>query len=307
MIIYLAGPMTGRPQLNYPEFFRVAGELRALGHEVINPAETNGSTLEQALEDLKYNPMTWQDYLKVDIANLAKADAICMLPDWWPSKGATLEHHIAKVLEMPIYIFQDGQLKPRVEVLGISGYARSGKDTIAEHLADKGYVRASFADNIRKALYLLNPMVEVTGEVHNTPDGVYLTYYEPLKNLVDNHGWEAAKREPDVRRLLQVFGTEVGRSMFGVDVWVNLLFHWLEDGSKIVIPDVRYFNEVLAIKRLGGKVWRVERPGVTAVNAHVSEKDLDDYKEFDQVINNNDTVDSLHKVVDTILFGVPNE
>jgi len=291
--------MTGRPQYNFPEFFKVAGELRALGHEVINPAETNGSTLEQALENLEYNPMTWQDYLKIDIANLAKADAICMLPDWWPSKGATLEHHIAKVLEMPIYIFRDGQLKPRVEVLGISGYARSGKDTIAEHLSDKGYVRASFADNIRKALYLLDPIV-----IGSSP--TYKTEIR-LQELVDAVGWEKAKEAEEVRKLLQRFGTEVGRSMFGVDVWVNLLFHWLEDGSKIVIPDVRYFNEVLAIERLGGKVWRVERPGITAVNAHVSEKDLDGYKKFDQVINNNDTIESLHKVVDTILFGVASE
>ena len=41
MRIYVAGPMTGHPELNFPAFHAAATELRALGHHVENPAEIN--------------------------------------------------------------------------------------------------------------------------------------------------------------------------------------------------------------------------------------------------------------------------
>ena len=41
MRIYVAGPMTGHPQLNFPAFHTEAARLRALGYEVVNPAELN--------------------------------------------------------------------------------------------------------------------------------------------------------------------------------------------------------------------------------------------------------------------------
>lgn len=89
--IYCAGPMTGLPELNFPAFHTEADRLRALGHEVINPAEINPD-----------QHMTWLQCMRTDIAALVFCDAIQMLPGWQASKGATLEHHIAERLGLQI-------------------------------------------------------------------------------------------------------------------------------------------------------------------------------------------------------------
>ncbi|MCO6057353.1 DUF4406 domain-containing protein [Pseudomonas sp. MOB-449] len=80
--IYLAGPMTGLPDFNYPAFHSEAARLRALGYLVENPAE---------------NPAQdgWEDYMKQAIPQLLTCDLMALLPGWHESKGAMLEHHIA--------------------------------------------------------------------------------------------------------------------------------------------------------------------------------------------------------------------
>ena len=93
MRIYIAGPMSGLPALNFPAFHAEAAKLRALGHEVINPAEVNPDTT-----------MPWAQCMRKDIAELVTCDAIRLLPGWEKSKGATLEHHIADRLELLVIL-----------------------------------------------------------------------------------------------------------------------------------------------------------------------------------------------------------
>jgi hypothetical protein len=93
MRIYIAGPMTGLPELNFPAFAAEAARLRAMGHTVLNPAEINPD-----------KHMTWQECMRTDIAALVTCDAIQLLPGWMASKGATLEHHIAERLGLIIYL-----------------------------------------------------------------------------------------------------------------------------------------------------------------------------------------------------------
>lgn len=89
--IYIAGPMSGLPELNFPAFHGEAAWLRAMGREVVNPAEINP------------NPTTrWEDCMRADIAQLVTCDGIHMLAGWEKSRGATLEHHIATALGMAI-------------------------------------------------------------------------------------------------------------------------------------------------------------------------------------------------------------
>jgi len=88
---YLAGPMAGIAEHNYPAFHDAAKRLRAIGFEVVNPAELEG---EQGLE--------WAWYLKRDIPHLLKCDAVAVLDNWWNSRGARLETQIAAELGMPI-------------------------------------------------------------------------------------------------------------------------------------------------------------------------------------------------------------
>lgn len=100
MKIYVAGPMTGIEDLNFPAFNQAASMLRNLGHEVINPAEVNPD-----------HAMPWAQCMRRDIAELVKCDAICLLPGWEKSKGATLEHHIAARLELLVAVYDDWLLK----------------------------------------------------------------------------------------------------------------------------------------------------------------------------------------------------
>ena len=91
--LYLAGPMTGLPGLNFPAFHRAAEKLRQAGHEVINPAELNPD-----------QSIPWEHAMRKDIAALVTCDSIALLPGWGKSRGATLEHHIAERLGMKVFL-----------------------------------------------------------------------------------------------------------------------------------------------------------------------------------------------------------
>ena len=87
--LYIAGPMTGLPDLNFPAFNRAAAILRAAGYEAINPAEINPDPTAG-----------WEACMRADIAELVKCDGVALLPGWERSRGASLEAHIAHSLGM---------------------------------------------------------------------------------------------------------------------------------------------------------------------------------------------------------------
>lgn len=143
-------------------------------------------------------------------------------------------------------------------IVGFCGLARSGKDTAAGVViaSDPEYRRIAFADPMRDALMALDPWVAVGHKLHIK-----------LSALIETIGWNAAKQDfPDVRRLLQRFGTEMGREHFGTDFWVDLAWsrYGVERGSKVVVTDVRFPNESDRVHRDGGVVIRIVRPGVEA-------------------------------------------
>ena len=89
---YLSGPMTGLPLLNHSAFNAEAARLRALGFDVVNPAEIN--TAPDA---------AWSDCMRVDIAALVTCDGLAMLPGSAFSRGALLERYIAEQLDMLVF------------------------------------------------------------------------------------------------------------------------------------------------------------------------------------------------------------
>lgn len=93
MRIYIAGPMSGIPDLNFPLFHAEAARIRALGYEVVNPAEINADP-----------NAIWRECMNADITELVKCDAIALLPAWFKSRGARLEHHIADALGMVVFV-----------------------------------------------------------------------------------------------------------------------------------------------------------------------------------------------------------
>ena len=87
-----------------------------------------------------------------------------------------------------------------------------------------------------------------------------------------------------MRRLLQDVGVSA-RHHLGEDVWINAALSTPTESDGLVITDVRFINEANAIKARGGEIWRVMRPGVTAVNSHISETEMDGYG-CDQLVDN---------------------
>jgi hypothetical protein len=177
-------------------------------------------------------------------------------------------------------------------IIGLSGYAQVGKDTVANYLVEHyGFVKVSFADPIREALLKLNPVL---------PDYPGLSGVD-LAWIVNKAGWEAVKKDsPYCRGLLQRLGTEVGREMFGEDFWVNQGLLKASQHENVVFADTRFANEANAIRKHSGQVWRITKPNHGPVNGHPSEVALDDYA-FDWMIPNYTGFEELYALIDAIM------
>lgn len=178
------------------------------------------------------------------------------------------------------------------KLIGLSGYAQSGKDTTANILIDEfGFTRVAFADALREALYSLNPIVRHVSKMSGGWD-------IRVQDFVDEIGWDRAKvQEPEIRALLQRLGTEVGRNLLGDNIWVKLAMAKVQEiPGPVVITDMRFPNEYDAVAAYLGERWRIERPGTEPVNAHPSETALDGYP-FDEYIKNEGSLDDLYDQV----------
>lgn len=91
MRLYVAGPMAGLPEFNYPAFFAAEKRLQKYGYDTFNPARTEGR------ED-----WSWADYMRVGIADVLASDGVAVLPGWESSRGARLEVHVAVELGLPV-------------------------------------------------------------------------------------------------------------------------------------------------------------------------------------------------------------
>lgn len=114
--LYVSGPMTGRPGHNAAAFDAATARLRALGHDVINPAE---ETIRRygSWEAAAQHP--WAAHLLWDLRMIAEGadpastagpvDMVVVLPDWESSPGASTEVEWARKLGVTIV---DEQLEP---------------------------------------------------------------------------------------------------------------------------------------------------------------------------------------------------
>ena len=179
-----------------------------------------------------------------------------------------------------------------VKLIGLSGYARTGKDTAAAALVDQGWHRIAVADKLKAIAYDLNPWV-------NTTNANMIR----LRDLVDRAGWEEAKKHADVRDLLQRLGVAC-RDHIDTNVWVAAALKDLPADQSVVITDCRFPNEVVAVESLGGTMVRLERDGIAAVNAHSSESALDDFA-FKYTIRNNSSVETLSGAIRYVGDRIP--
>lgn len=195
-------------------------------------------------------------------------------------------------------------------LVGIGGLLGSGKDEVSDRLVDNyGWVKMGMSDPLNDALLTLNPIVSATTEGDpfdpDAPKALTVTTYQ---TLFDSVGYTVAKQTPEVRRLLQALGTEVGRDMIDQNVWVDIAAKraraHMAEGKNVIITGIRFPNEVEMITREGGKLWWVDRPEnpntpVDGNAAHASENSVGE-DDFDMTISNDGTLDELYFIIDAL-------
>ena len=161
-------------------------------------------------------------------------------------------------------------------LIGISGKKRAGKDTVAA---------------IIKAVWptptIVYPFAKPLKAEVARACGVSVEYLEANKDMF--------------RLILQGWGTDFRRTLNGQGYWIRQMERALTYlGDKcVVIPDVRFKNELEFVRKSGGVTLRVERLQA-AIDLHISENDLDG-SQFDYTIDNNGSLGELVNQVNTII------
>lgn len=177
-------------------------------------------------------------------------------------------------------------------LIGITGSAGVGKDTVAEFLwKAHRFTRIAFADPMKKAT-------------------------QTIFGLSDEQTWSRDLKEVTIpywglspRRLFQMIGTDAMQTTFGRDVWVKrwkLSYDMVKDTSSVVVPDVRFDTEAIAIRELGGTIINLQRHIDNGLEddakAHVSESGIDT-KFLDHIIYNDGSFEELFDKVSTYVWG----
>lgn len=167
-------------------------------------------------------------------------------------------------------------------VVGIVGPAGSGKTVVAKRLESHGFTRMRFAHQIKAMLKVGLGLTDAQ-----------LDGDEKMVPLAEFGGCTP-------RHIMQTLGTDWGRRMVDGDIWTNA---WRRAAAKVegplVVDDVRFPNEAVAVRAAGGVLWRVVRPGL-AVGEHLSERLLDSI-ECDRVIVNDVSLTDLIAKADAAL------
>ena len=154
-------------------------------------------------------------------------------------------------------------------LVGFVGLKRSGKDTAASALIDRGWKRMAFADPLKEM------SMQLRGVWVQIPDGVHLAQavggtahrgggFAQYHHVIEALGMEKAKDlVPDVRTLLQTLGADCVRSTLGERTWTDLTGQHVQEelarGEAVALTDVRFDEEFNLVHDLGGiviGVWR---------------------------------------------------
>lgn len=199
-----------------------------------------------------------------------------------------------------------------LNLVGIAGRAGAGKDTAADVLVKEfGFVKVALADPIKRLVRSLWDWPEEAlwgpSEFRNVPDPRYggLTPRKALQHIGTEIGRELDPRLW-IRMALETTEALLEEpELLDYDRTTGLFWH-PEDAPPpvtkgVVWPDVRFPNEVEAIRAAGGRIWKIERSfdSISANEAfrqHVSEAHVDGI-EADSVIDNTSTLEEFHRQI----------
>lgn len=183
-------------------------------------------------------------------------------------------------------------------IIGLSGYAGSGKDTVAQMIQelqpDKNWQIKKFSGKLKQMASLLTGIDVKKFEDQNfKKDGTVIMMHNILLP-------ESFKKY-QIREFLQFLGTECVRDLLGEDIWINaLLKDYDYEKDNWIVTDVRFLNEAEAIANYGkiGYCIRINRGN--AINAHPSETALDKYV-LDYRLDNMGDLEDLRNDVEYML------
>jgi len=155
-------------------------------------------------------------------------------------------------------------------LIGIGGALRSGKDTVADYYVDSYEFKKVFmSEPLNEAALKLDPWILLDKSIYITGEDETYRWGEEgswvkYSTLIQVVGYTEAKVQAEVRKFLQMLGTEVGRQMIGENTWVDIaakkITELREAGHPVVITGIRYPNEIEMVKNLGGHTVWIERP-----------------------------------------------
>lgn len=198
-------------------------------------------------------------------------------------------------------------------IISVSGKIGSGKDTVAkiiqEHTPYHNWEVKKFAGKLKVIATILTgiPIEKFEDqEFKHTILGPEWDYYHNTEKtqIVDGIAQNAKElRYMTVRDLLQKLGTEAMRMGLHEDTWVNaLMSDYNAEESNWIITDTRFPNEMKAVEsRKGIKIKVVRDSGNTIGTTHPSETALNDYSNWDYIIDNTGSIEDLQKKVKEIL------
>jgi len=202
-------------------------------------------------------------------------------------------------------------------ILGISGRARAGKDTLADlFVKEYGFKRVSFADSLKEVCSLafninLSDFYDdnIKDKKWESPLEVNEDIANALLSLIEQRGIsinesqrsnfieEATKLSfISPRDLLQRVGTDLCRKTIDDQIWINIFINKISKAEGFYISaDVRFKNEREAIAKLGGKNLLILRPDLPEItlNSHESEILGCDPYMIDVTIINDSTIHTL--------------
>lgn len=204
-------------------------------------------------------------------------------------------------------------------IIGVVGFLGSGKGTVGDILIqERGYYRLSFADAVKDAVSVIFgwPRHLLEGDTEES---------RAFREATDGFWSERFGYAVTPRYMLQLMGTEAGRDVFNKDIWIYSVEKRMQGIENVVVPDVRFPNEIEFIRNMGGKVIRVKRgpepqwyetahsdnienfnsSACTAMSIYYPQVHFSEWawigQRFDYIIENDGTLDDLRIKLNNIM------